>query len=60
MSLLARNALVLGSEQSDGLIKDSSGGLVLPRAMSQKRECNSKKKTATSSVTKASTKRIAH
>ena len=29
MSLLARNALVLGS--------DSSGGLVLPKAMSQKR-----------------------
>ena len=50
MSLLARNALVLGSERritpqmgtsgsrkSDGLIKDSSGGLVLPRAMSQKK-----------------------
>ena len=68
MSLLARNALVLGSERritpqmgtsgskkSDGLIKDSSGGLVLPKAMSQK-ECNSKKRKHYTSVTKASTK----
>ena len=72
MSLLARNALVLGSERritpmmetsgskkSDGLIKDSSGGLVLPRAMSQK-ENVIRKENSYVSVTKASTKRIAH
>ena len=56
MSLLARNALVLGAasynpvdgnkwqQKSDGLIKDSSGGLVLPRAMSQKENVIRKKK----------------
>jgi len=49
-----------GSKKSDGFKKDSSGGLVLPKAMSQKENAIRKKKTATSSVTKASTKRIAH
>ena len=74
MSLLARNALVLGSERritlfvdgnkwqqkSDGLIKRQQRRISITQSNVSKRECNSKKKTATSSVTKASTKRIAH
>ena len=55
MTLLARTALVLGSERritpqmgtsgrkTDGL-KDSSGGLVLPKAMSQKENAIRKRK----------------